>query len=165
MSTDTKLSKAQISKIFPSGECLGKMVSAFPNLDQTLAKYALTKVDVPLAKDVLPGLVSNMVPGASSNAIDKLGRKITGHGTISAAIGFTFFNSNEDMDDIIKIGESLEKSGLLIDGAHETVKHEIKKQEGGFLPAMVTPMSASLILFIDTTCGFFIYKCYNRKRN
>ena len=31
------------------------------------------------------------------------------------------------MDDIIKIVESLEKSGLLIDGATETVQHEIKK--------------------------------------
>ena len=30
------------------------------------------------------------------------------------------------MNDIIKILESLEKSGLLIDGAAERVKHEIK---------------------------------------
>ena len=29
--------------------------------------------------------------------------------------------------------ESLEKSGLLIDDTTETVKHEIKKQEGRFL--------------------------------
>ena len=36
------------------------------------------------------------------------------------------------MDDIIKIVESLENSGLLIDGTNETVKHEIKKQQGGF---------------------------------
>ena len=36
------------------------------------------------------------------------------------------------MDDIINIVKSLEKSGLLIDGATETVKHEIKKQEGRF---------------------------------
>ena len=31
------------------------------------------------------------------------------------------------MNDITKIVESLEKSGLLIDSANETVKHEIKK--------------------------------------
>ena len=31
------------------------------------------------------------------------------------------------MNDITKIVESLEKSGLLIDGVNETVKHEIKK--------------------------------------
>ena len=31
------------------------------------------------------------------------------------------------MDDIVKIIKSLEDSGLLIDGATETVKHKIKK--------------------------------------
>ena len=35
------------------------------------------------------------------------------------------------MDDIIKIVESLENSGLLIDGASETVKHEVKKNQEG----------------------------------
>ena len=49
------------------------------------------------------------------------------------------------MDDPTKIVESLEKLGLLIDGASETVKHEIKKEEGRFLPAIMTPMAASLI--------------------
>ena len=49
------------------------------------------------------------------------------------------------MVDIINIVESLEKSGLLIDGASEIVKHDIKKQESGFLPAMMAPMDASWI--------------------
>ena len=49
------------------------------------------------------------------------------------------------MDDTIKVVESLEKSGLLIDGATETVKHEIEKQNGGFLDAMMVRMAASLI--------------------
>ena len=49
------------------------------------------------------------------------------------------------MDDIIKIVKSLEDSGVLIDGATETAKHEIKKQEDGFLGAMMTTMAASLI--------------------
>ena len=46
------------------------------------------------------------------------------------------------MDDINKIVELLEKSGLLIDDATETVIYEIKKEEGGFLRAM---MASSLI--------------------
>ena len=50
------------------------------------------------------------------------------------------------MDDTVKIVESLEKSGLLIHGATKTVWHEIKKQEGGSLNAMVAPMAASLIV-------------------
>ena len=49
------------------------------------------------------------------------------------------------MNDIIKIVESLEKSGVLSDGASETVKHEIKKQEGRILPAMIASMVAPLI--------------------
>ena len=47
------------------------------------------------------------------------------------------------MDEVIKIVEPLEKSGLLIDGACETVQHQIKNQ-GRFLPAMMAPMAASL---------------------
>ena len=39
----------------------------------------------------------------------------------------------------------MEKLGLLTDGASETVKHRMKKQEGGFLSAMITLMAPSLI--------------------
>ena len=51
------------------------------------------------------------------------------------------------MDDIIKIIKSLEDSGVLIDidGVTKTVKHELKKQEGGFLGALLAPSAASLI--------------------
>ena len=41
------------------------------------------------------------------------------------------------MDVIIKILKSPENSGPLIDGTCETVKHEMKKQEGGFLSDMM----------------------------
>ena len=43
---------------------------------------------------------------------------------------FSYF-LNEGMNDFIKIIKSLENS--VIDGVTETVKHEIKKQEGRFL--------------------------------
>ena len=36
------------------------------------------------------------------------------------------------MNDIIKIIKSLENLGVLTDGVTDTVKHEIKKQEGRF---------------------------------
>ena len=49
------------------------------------------------------------------------------------------------MNDIIKIIKSLRDSGLLVDGATETVKHEIKKQEGGFLGGFLTPLVASIV--------------------
>ena len=44
----------------------------------------------------------------------------------------------------MKIWKSLEDSNLLIDDIIETVKHGIKKQEGRFLPVLLTPLVASL---------------------
>ena len=49
------------------------------------------------------------------------------------------------MNDIIKIIKSLEDSGVLIDGVTETVKHEIKRQEGRFLGALLAPLATSLV--------------------
>ena len=49
------------------------------------------------------------------------------------------------MDDIVKIIKSLEDSSVLIDGVTETVKHEIKTQDGRFLGALLTPLAASLV--------------------
>ena len=37
------------------------------------------------------------------------------------------------MDDILKIVKSLENSGVLLNGASETIQHEAKEQRGGFL--------------------------------
>ena len=71
-----------------------------------------------MAKDVLPKLATTAI----SSAIDKLERKISGKGAVKAGEGFTFFISNEDMED----RGVAKKSGPLIDGATETVKHKIK---------------------------------------
>ena len=48
------------------------------------------------------------------------------------------------MNDIIKIINSLEDSCVLIDVA-ETVKYEIRKQESGFLGALLAPLATSLV--------------------
>ena len=44
---------------------------------------------------------------------------------------------------IIKMIKPLEDTGVLIDA--KTVKDEIKKQEGGFLRALLAPLAASLV--------------------
>ena len=62
-----------------------------------------------------------------------------------AGKGFTLFVLNEAMNDIIKIITSLEDSVVLIYGVTETVKNETKKQEGGFLGALLAPLAASLV--------------------
>ena len=72
-------------------------------------------------------------------------KKISGKGDVRAGKRFTSFILNEGMNDIIRIIKSLEDSGVLIDGVTETVKHEIKTQEGGFLAALLVPLAASLV--------------------
>ena len=132
MSTDIKLNKAQISKIVQSGGSFGSGLG-------NLGKKSLANNAIPLAKDNLPGLVSN----SSSNPINNFERKISGKGAVRAGKGFTLFISNEDMNDIIKIIKSLEDSGVLIDGDNETLKHEIRKE--GFLEAFLAPLATLLV--------------------
>ena len=52
---------------------------------------------------------------------------------------------NEEMNDIIKIIKSLEKSGLLIKGVSKTIKNEAKEQKGGFLGILLGILGASLL--------------------
>ena len=52
------------------------------------------------------------------------------------------------MNDIIKIIKSLEAPNVLIDDITETVKHEIKNQEGRFLPALLAHLAASLVQLV-----------------
>ena len=104
MSTDVKLSKAWISKIIKSGR-------SFVFWLGNLWKKVLTNAVIPLARDNLPGLVSNL----KSNAINEFERKISGKGAVRAEKRFNLFILNEDMNDIIKIIKSLEYLGVLID--------------------------------------------------
>ena len=55
-----------------------------------MANGATPDPAIPLAKDVLQGLVSNMVSNAILNVIYKLGINITGNGAVRAGRGFTF---------------------------------------------------------------------------
>ena len=87
----------------------------------------LKNVVIPLARDNLSGLVSNLF----LKAINKFKRKTSGKGAVRAGKGFTLFISNEDINDI-KIIKSLEDSNVLFDGITETVKHEIKTRNANF---------------------------------
>ena len=114
MYTDKKISKAQSSKTIRSGGFLNNKIGK-------LGKEALINLAVPLAKDFLTKLATK----ATSHILDKFERKLNGSWAIR--ICFTSFILNENMDDIIKIAQSLENSGLLTDGATETVKHKMKE--------------------------------------
>ena len=86
MSTDLKLSKAQISKIIQSGGFLGSSLSKLAG--------ALMKVAIPLAKNVSAPWGITTTASATDAGIQK---KIHGSGRTTLII------SNEEMDDIIKI--------------------------------------------------------------
>ena len=49
------------------------------------------------------------------------------------------------MEDILKIGKSLEDSGLLLEGVGETIKNEAKEQKEGFLSMLLGTLGASLL--------------------
>ena len=88
----------------------------------------------------------------------KTTRTTTGQGAVRAGRGFTLLISNEDMDDIIKIVESLKKSGLLTDSATKTeIKHEIKNRKVDF--SLLYDHSYGC--FIDSTNGFLINTTYS----
>ena len=49
------------------------------------------------------------------------------------------------MNDIIKIIQTLENSGVLLKGVNKTIKNETKEQKGGFLSMLLSTLGASLL--------------------
>ena len=128
LSTDLKLSKAQISKIIKSEEFLGSLLSKLVG--------PLVKVAIPWAKNVLAPLGTT----AAASAIDAgIQKKIHGSGTTTLII------SIEEMNDIMKIIQALEDSNILLKGVTKTIKNETKEQKGGFLSMLLGTLGASLL--------------------
>ena len=119
MSTDIKLSKAQISKIIQSGGFLGKLLCSLLKTGLALIKNVIK----PLAKSVLIPLGLTAAASAADAGIQK---KILGSGTTTLII------SNEEMNDIMKIIQALEDSNILLKRVTKTIKNETKEQKGGF---------------------------------
>ena len=116
MSTDMKISKAQISKIIQSGWFLGSLLSKIGG--------PLMKLAAPLAKTILAPLGIT----AAAYVIDAgIQRKIHGSGATN------LITSNKEMNDIINIIQVLEDSNILLRGVTKTIKNETKEQKGGLL--------------------------------
>ena len=133
LATNIKLSKAQIKELIQSGGFLGKL----------LRKLAgpLIKVALPLAKNVLAPLGLTAAMFAIDGSIE---RKIHGSGATKGA-GVKLIIEQEDMNDIIKIIEALENSGILLKEVSKTIENETKKQRGGFLSMLLGTLGASLL--------------------
>ena len=127
LATDIKLSKAQIKKIIQSGGFLGKLLSKLAD--------PLMKVAMPLAKNVLAPLGLTAAVSAIDSSIQK---KIRGSGV-------KLIIEQKDMNNIMKIIEALENSGILLKGVSKTIKNETKEQRGGFLSMLLGTLGASLL--------------------
>ena len=124
MSTNIKLSKTQMSKIIQSGGFLCNMLG-------NLGKKVMTNFAIPLTRDNLPGLVSNL----ASDAINKCERIISGKGAIRAEKGFT----------LSIIHKIIKRFKCINWWYYWNSKTWNKKQEGGYLPALLAPLAASLV--------------------
>ena len=89
------------------------------------------KVSMLLAKNVLAPLGLTATTSAIDGSIQK---KIHGSGATTLII------ANEDLNDIMKIIEALENSGILL-----TIKNEAKEQKGGFLSMLLGTLGVSLL--------------------
>ena len=113
MSTDLKLSKAQISKIIQSGGFLGRLLGPLLKTGLPLIKNVIK----PLAKKVLIPLGLTAAASAADAGIHK---KILWSGTTTLII------SNKEMNSIMKIIQALEDSNILLKGVNKTIKNETK---------------------------------------
>ena len=93
------------------------------------------KVALPLAKNVLAPLGLTAAMSAIDGSIQK---KI--HGA-----GVKLIIEQEDMNDIMKVIEALENSGILLKGISKTIENETKEQRGGFLSMLLGTLGASLL--------------------
>ena len=131
MSTDLKLSKAQISKIIQSEGFLGSLLSKLAG--------PLMKVAIPLAKNVLAPLGTT----AAASAIDAgIQKKI--HGPVRPS-STTLIISNKEMNDIMKIVRAHEDSNILLKGVTKTMKNETKELKGEFLSMLLGTLGDSLL--------------------
>ena len=114
LATDIKLSKPHIKKLTQSGGFLGKLLSKLAG--------PLMKVAMPLAKNVVAPLGLTAAMSAIDGSIQK---KI--HGS-----GIKLIIEEDDMNDIMKIIEALENSGILLKGVTKMIENETKNKEEDF---------------------------------
>ena len=102
----------------------------------------LLKAGLPLIGNVLKPLAKYVLvlTAAASTTDAVIHKKSLGSGAIALVF------SNEDLNYIMKIVNSLEESGLSIKGVSETNENEVKEQRGGFLGMLAATLAPSLLL-------------------
>ena len=116
----------------------------FVNLSRPLMADDLPLRKMPLRKSVFTPLAkSALLPcellAAMSAADAAIKKKIYESLTTALII------SNEEMEDIMKIGKLLEELGLPLKGISEIIKYEEKEQKGRFLLMLLGRLNASIL--------------------
>ena len=93
------------------------------------------KAALPLAKNVSAPLGLTAAMSAIDDSIQK---KIH-------ASGVKLIIEQEDRNNIMKIIEALENSGILLKGISKTIENETKEQRAGFLSILLGTLGASLL--------------------
>ena len=140
-SANIKLSKTQLYKIGQWGGFLGRRLGPLLKTGLPLTGNVLK----PLDKSVLiPVGLTAAAAAATDSAIHK---KMFGSGNTTLII------SNEELNDIMKIVNSLEGSGLLIKGVSQAIKNEAKEQKGRFLRMLLGTLVGRLLGNLLTVKG------------
>ena len=136
ISTDLKLSKAQIFKIIQSWGFLGSLLSKLAG--------PLMKVAAPVAENILAALGITAAASAVDAGIPK-----------NAWFKDNSFNNfKPKINDIIEIVQALEDSDIMLKQITKTVKNKKKEQKGGFLNMLLGTLGVS-----------FFGKHVSKKRN
>ena len=125
-SSDIKFSKAQLTKMQKEGFL--KLLMPLLNSGLPFLKFVIKPLGM---------LDLTAVASATDAAINK---KLLGSGGHT-----TLINSNDNMQDLLKIVISLEDSGILLGGINEAVENEVKEQKSGFLSMLLGTLVASLL--------------------
>ena len=139
-SANIKLSKTQLYKIGQSGGFLGRRLGPLLKTGLPLTGNVLK----PLDKSVLIPVGLTAAAAATDSAAHK---KMFGSGNTTLII------SNEELNDIMKIVNSLEGSGLLIKGVSQAIKNEAKEQKGRFLRMLLGTLVGRLLGNLLTVKG------------
>ena len=116
------------------------------------------KVGITLLKNIL-GLLATMVSPFAMNGAFQI--KLRARAVIATRTSsdvrarkcITLVISNEYMDDSFRVKKSIKSSGEDIDRVCETVKHEVEKQEGGFLSMILATLDALILANMLTVKG------------
>ena len=103
---------------------------------------------MPLLKSVkkplgLLGLIA--ASSAIGAGVQKKKKLVSGRLSDSAPKTTTLIISNQEMNNIMKIVQALENSGVLLKGVTGTIQNETKEQKTGFLSMLLGTLGTSLL--------------------